>query len=225
MSDFLDRVGRIAEWTAVSNLTNRAVNAGCEKVGDMWKNRKEKKHKSHGPPSRDAAAAAATPPPPGQPYQQGPYPPYSPQQQASYMPPAPPMPGNQLLVSINHFEGPNQWGPLIAVLECNHQRYQTPLGQAQQQFAFPVYQFDYDQLFVWIQTENQAQTIAHGEIPVRVLLNNNQAWSPAQQRWIPLRDQYNGPAGQLLINFEYRSQYASSPSMHGYPAPPPYSYQ
>ena len=127
----------------------------------------------------------------------------------------------QLLVTVSHAEGLNQWGPLIAIIECNHQRYQTSLGQFQQQFTFPIHQYDYDQLFVWIQTEYQQQTIAHGEIPVRFLLDDNNKWSP-QQRWIPLRDHYNGPAGQVLVTVEYRASYPSASQTPG--PPPPYGY-
>ncbi|CAF0944503.1 unnamed protein product [Adineta ricciae] len=223
MSDFLGRVGQIAEWAAVSNLTNRAVNAGCDKVGELWRHRKDNKHGSHG----KSANVASTPQMP--PQSQMPYSPSQPQQasyaQASPMPPPPSMGNGQLLISVQHIDGLNQSSPLMVILECNHQRYQTSLGQYQQQFTFPVYQFEYDQLFVWVQTEYQQQTIAHGEVPVRFLLNNTNTWSPQQQqqRWIPLRDQYNGPCGQLLVNIEYNANYAPSPYMPG-PAPPPYSY-
>ena len=220
MSGFLGNIGHITEWVVVSNLENRAVNAACDKAQGLWNNRKKNKHHSH------AASASPVPSPPPPIQSQTNYPPpytqYQPQQ-ASYMPPPPPSMGNnQLLITVNNVEGLNQWGPLIVVMECNHQRHQTTTEQFQQQFSFPIYQFDYDQLFVWIQTQNQQQTIAHGEIPIRVLLNSNN-WSPQQQRWIPLRDPYNGPAGQILVNVEYKGNYSSAQQMPG-PPPPPYPY-
>ncbi|CAF0867250.1 unnamed protein product [Rotaria sp. Silwood1] len=226
MSDFLGRAGRITEWVVISNLENRAVNAACDKAQDWWKNRKNNKHDSH--------ASSASPVPPPQPlpsqsqtkYPISPSPQYQPQQ-ASYGPPPPvpfpPSMGNgELLISVNHIDGLNQWGPLTVIMECNHQRYQTSSGQYQQQFSFPVYQFDYDQLFIWIQTEYQQQTIANGDIPIRILLNNNNNWTPQQQRWIPLRDYYNGPAGQLLVNIEYKINYPPTQQIPG--PPPPYPY-
>jgi hypothetical protein len=132
------------------------------------------------------------------------------------------MGSGELFLSVNHVEGLNQRGPLIVVVECNYQRYQIPFNQFQQRFAFPINQFDYDQLSIWIQTEYQQQTIAHGEIPVRILLNNNNNWTPQQQRWIPLRDNYNAPAGQILVDFEYKTNYSPAQQMPG--PPPPYSY-
>ncbi|CAF0986464.1 unnamed protein product [Rotaria sordida] len=230
MSDFLGRAGRITEWVVISNLENRAVNAACDKAQDWWKNRKHNKHDSH--------ASSASPIPPPQPSPQTIYPKPSPQyqplqasygppQQTSYGPPQPaPFPPSmgygELLISVNHIDGLNQWGPLIVIMECNHQRYQTSLGQFQQQYSFPIYQFDYDQLCIWIQTEYQQQTIAYGNIPIQILLNNNNNWTPQQQRWIPLRDYYNGPAGQLLVNIEYKMNYPSTQQTPG--PPPPYPY-
>ncbi|CAF2509929.1 unnamed protein product [Rotaria sp. Silwood2] len=227
MSDFLGRVGRITEWVVISNLENRAVNAACDKAQGWWKNRKHNQQDSHG--------SSASPVPPPQPspsqsqtkYSTSPPPPQFQPQQVSYGPPPPaPFPPSmgcgELLISVNHIDGLNQWGPLIVIMECNHQRYQTPLGQYQQQFSFPVYQFDNDQLLIWIQTEYQQQTIAHGDIPIRILLNNNNNWTPQQQRWIPLRDYYNGPVGQLLVNIEYKINYPSTQQIPG--PPPPYPY-
>jgi len=228
MSDFLGRIGNITEWVVVSNLENRAVNAACDKTQNWWKNRKHNKHDSH------AAPAGSVPPPPP-PSSKSPttYPsplPQYPPPQASYMAPPPPVPpsigSGQLLITVNHVEGLNQWGPLIVIIECNYQRYQITFSQFQQQFTFPVNQFDYDQLSIWIQTEYQQQTIAHGEIPIRILLNNNNNWtSQQQQRWIPLRDPYNAPAGQLLVSAEYRANYSPAQQMSGPPGPPPpYAY-
>ena len=222
MSDFLGRVGRITEWVVVSNLENRAVNAACDKAQGWWSHRKDKKH-------GDRPASGAPPPAhvPSHTKSATSYPHVEPPQ-AAYMPPAsqyPPtsMGCSHLSIAVNHVEGLNQWGPLMVIIECNQQRYQTSLSQAQQQFTFPVYQFDYDQLFVWVQAESQQQTVAHGEIPVRILLNNNNTWTGQQQRWIPLRDQYNGPAGQVLVNFEYKTAYPSMQSAAGPSPPPPYS--
>jgi hypothetical protein len=229
MSHFLGNIGQITEWVVVSNLENRALNAGINKAQGWWHDRKQHKH------DRQPGSNTPTPPPPSQ--SQTKYPALSPQyppqqasympppQQASYMPPPPPpsMGSGQLLITVNHVEGLNQRGPLIVVIECNYQRYQIPFSQFQQQFTFPINQIDYDQFLVWIQTEHQQQTVAHGEIPVRVLLNNNQ-WNSQQkqQRWIPLRDHYNGPAGQILISAEYRGNY--SPGQQGPEPPPPYPY-
>ena len=144
------------------------------------------------------------------------------------MPPPPPMGNGQLIISINQIDGLSQWGPLLVVIECNYQRNVVPFSQFQQQFTFPIHQIDYDQVLFWIQTEYQQQTVAHGEIPVRILLNNNNnnqwAAQQQQQRWIPLRDNYNGPAGQLLVNIEYRTNYSSGPPMAQGPPPPPYPY-
>ncbi|CAF0715271.1 unnamed protein product [Adineta steineri] len=226
MSDFLGRIGQITEWVVVSNLENRAVNAAVDKTQDWWKNRKQnKRHDSH-PASVNQGPISSPPPlpppPPSQP--QASYPQYQPQQ-PYYQPPPPPtsMGGGQLLLSVNHIEGLNQWGPLVAIIECNQQRNQITLGQFQQQFSFPIYQFDYDQLFIWIQTEHQQQTIAHGEIPVRILLNNNNNWSAQpQQRWIPLQDNSNGPSGQVLVNIEYQPNSSSVQPKSG--PPPPYGY-
>lgn len=227
MSDFLGRAGRITEWVVISNLGNRAVNAACDKTQDWWKNRKQGKHHQHG------GSGTATPPQPPAPVQsQAKYPDPSaqqyPPQQGFYMPPPPPPPpmgGGQLIISVNQVDGLNQWGPLLVIIECNYQRYTIPFSQFQQQFTFPINQIDYDQVLLWIQTEHQQQTIAHGEIPVRILLNsnNNNQWNPQQQRWIPLRDNYNGPAGQLLVTSEYRTNYSSASSSSQGP-PPPYPY-
>ena len=221
MSDFLGRVGRITEWVVVSNLENRAVNAACDKAQGWWKNRKHDKNNN-----RAAVAAPPPPPPPSQPhYAKYPEPTSQyPPQQASYMASPPPTStgSGQLLLTVNQVDGLNQWGPLVVIIECSYQRYHIPFNQFQQQFTFPINQFDYDQVLIWIQTEYQQQNIAHGEIPVRILLNNNTNWSPQQQRWIPLRDQYNGPAGQLLVSAEYRTDYSSGQQMPG--PPPPYSY-
>lgn len=221
MSDFLGRVGRITEWVVISNLENRAVNAACDKAQDWWKNRKHEKHDKHAasatpviPPTSSGVSQANYPAPPIQPYQP---------QQACYASPLPPVPfapsmgHNELFITVNHVDGLSQWGPLIVIIECNHQRYQTKLGEFQQ-FSFPVYQFDNDQLVIWIQTEYQQQTIASGNIPIRVLLNNNNTWTPQQQRWIPLRDYYNGPVGQLLVTVEYKLNH---PPLQQNPGPPP----
>lgn len=220
MAGFVDNIGRITEWVVVSNLENRAVNAACDKAQGWWKNRKHEKHEKHG---SHAASSSPVPPPPSQsqPQYPAPFPQYS-SQQASYMPPPPSMGGGQLLITVNQVEGLNQWGPLVVIIECNYQRYQIPFKQFQQQFIFPINQFDSDQLFIWVQTEQQHQTIAHGEIPIRVLLNNNNNSASQQQRWIPLRDNYNGPSGQLLINIEYKGNYSPAQQMPG--PPPPYSY-
>lgn len=232
MSDFLGRVGRITEWVVISNVENRAVNAACDKAQDWWKNRKNKKHHDKhqqdvphqtvpAPSDTKSTAAAAD------------YP--SQQHASSYMAPPPPLtpsgpsmgPG-QLSISVNYVDGLNQWGPLIVIFECNHQRYHINAGQQQQQqkYSFPIYQFDYDQLLVWIQTEYQSQTIAHGEIPIRILLNGNNGWISLQQRWIPLRDQYNGPSGQVSVNIEYSAPYSTMGSASGASPvpPPPYPY-
>jgi hypothetical protein len=227
MSDMLGRFGQITEWVVVSNLENRAVNAACDKAQGWWHNRNKDKHHSHtasAGPTPPPPVAAAPPPVQSQINYPTSYAQYQPQQ-ASYMPPPPPpsMGNDQFSISVNHVEGLNQWGPLIVIIECNHQRYQTTLGQSQQQFSFPIYQFNNDQLFIWIQTEHQ-QTIAQGDIPVRVLLNNSNNWSPQQQRWIPLRDQYNGPAGQLLVNIEHKANYSPAQQMPGPGPPPPYAY-
>jgi hypothetical protein len=227
MSNFLGNIGHITEWVVVSNLENRAVNAACDKAQGWWHDRKQHKHHSHAasnnppppPPPQSEAKYPAPPPPQSEAKYPAPSPQYAPQQ-ASYMPPPPSMGAGQLLISVNHIEGLNQWGPLIVVIECNYQRYQIPFNQFKQQFTFPVNQIDYDQFLVWIQTEQQQQTVAHGEIPVRVLLNNQ--WNTAQQRWIPLRDNYNGPAGQILINAEYKGNY--SPAQQNLGPPPPYGY-
>jgi len=221
MSDFLGRIGNITEWVVVSNLENRAVNAACNKAQGWWHDRKHHKHDSRAAP---IGPTSPQPPPQSQTKYPAPSPQYPPQQ-ASYMPPPPPPPSmgsGQLLINVSHVEGLNQRDHLIVVIECNYQRYQIPFNQFQQQFTFPINQFDSDQLFIWVQTEYQQQTIAYGDIPVRVLLNNNNNWSPQQQRWIPLRDQYNGPAGQLLVNIEYRANYSPAQQMSG--PPPPYSY-
>lgn len=227
MSDFLGRVGRITEWVVVSNLENRAVNAACDKAQGWWHDRKHKKRDSH------AVASASSVPPPlppshGQAKYHASSPQYPPQQSPYVSSPPQPLPpsmnGGQLLITVNQVDGLNQWGPLIVILECNYQRYPISFNQFQQQFTFPINQFDYDQLSIWIQSEYQQQTIAHGEIPVRILLNNNSNWSSQQQqqRWIPLRDQYNGPAGQLLVNAEYITNYNPAQQMSG--PPPPYGY-
>jgi hypothetical protein len=226
MSDFLGRIGRITEWVVVSNLENRAVNAACDKAQDLWKNRQQKKHDKRATPASSfpSTASAILPAAPFDQYGQG-------NQAASYMPPAPPaIVGNgQLLITVNHVDGLNQWGPLVVILECNHQRHHISLSQShqqqQQQLSFPVYRFDSDQFFVWIQVAHQSQTIAHAEIPVQVLLNGNAGWAPVQQRWIPLRDHQNGPAGQVLVNVQYHMACAPMPHVSGgAPAPPPYSY-
>ncbi|CAF0737095.1 unnamed protein product [Adineta steineri] len=221
MSDFLGRIGQITEWVVVSNLENRAVNAAVDKTQDWWKNRKQNKHHDSHSASVNQGPISS-PPPPSQP--QASYPQYQPQQPYYQPPPPPPtsMGGGQLLLSVNHIEGLNQWGPLVAIIECNQQRNQITLGQFQQQFSFPIYQFDYDQLFIWIQTEHQQQTIAHGEIPVRILFNNNNNWTAQQQRWIPLRDNSNGPSGQVLVNIEYQPNSSSAQPKSG--PPPPYGY-
>lgn len=230
MSDFLGRAGRITEWVVISNLENRAVNAACDKAQDWWKNRKHKKDHPHDAPPN----ATSPPPPPVQPPAKYPdpppqYPPAQyPPQQGYYMPPPPPMGNGQLIISVNQIDGLTQWGPLLVVIECNYQRYTIPFSQFHQQFTFPVHQVDYDQVLFWIQTEYQQQTVAHGEIPVRILLNDNNSQWPAQQqqqRWIPLRDNYNGPAGQLFVSAEYRTNYSSTPTMsQAPPPPPPYPY-
>ena len=227
MSDFLGRVGRITEWVVVSNLENRAVNAACDKAQNWWSHRKDKKHGDH--PASDAPPLAHVP---SHPMSATSYPHVEPSQ-ATYMAPtshysSTSMGCSHLSIVVNHVEGLNQWGPLVVIIECNQQRYQTSLSQAQQRFTFPVYQFDHDQLFIWIQLESQQQTVAHGEIPVRILLNNNNngTGQQQQQRWIPLRDQYNGPAGQVLVNVDYKTAYPpmqSAAAAAGPSPPPPYS--
>lgn len=239
MSDFLGRVGRITEWVVISNVENRAVNAACDKAQDWWKNKKNKKnHNKHHQDVPQQTAGSLPPDTKSMAAEAAAYPSYPPQQQApSYMaPPPPPPPGpsmgpGQLAINVNYVDGLNQWGPLIVILECNHQRYHINLGQQQQQqqqqkYSFPIYQFDYDQLLVWIQTEYQSQTIAHGEIPIRILLNGNNGWTPSQQRWVPLRDQYNGPSGQVSVNIEYSAPYSTMVSASGASSvpPPPYPY-
>lgn len=227
MSDFLGRVGRITEWVVISNLENRAINATANKTESWWKNRKAKKAASKNNSANAVPPTQSPLPPQSQAYYAAPPPQYQPPQ-ASYAPPPPPLPppstgSAQLLITLDHLDGLNQWGPLIVIMECNYQRYQTSLENSQQQFLFPIHQFDNDILYIWVQTQYQQQLVAQGEIAVRILLNNYNGWAPPEQRWIPLRDQNYGSVGQLVVTAQYGQNNSPPPlpqqNMPNSPAP------
>ncbi|CAF1264886.1 unnamed protein product [Didymodactylos carnosus] len=202
------------------------------------------------PPQAVAAAAQPTyvPPKPDQPaflldqsqqqynpYQQQQYPP----QPQYYNSPQPLMngPPSQLIVTIQcvqdlHTINYNQQFPMMpyVILECNYQRHQTsPLYQSgtqwissgTSQFIFPLNNIEMDRFFVWIQDgQNQQNLLARGEFSVRWLFDNSRG---QQQQWLPLRNQYDQPAGQILVSIDYKQ---NTPSNNNFPLPyqppPPY---
>ena len=220
----MERLKNITTFVVVSNLENRALNAGINKAGKWWKNRKK---------SDESAGASAAP-----------------MEEPKIIPNRPSVPllgaVGQLLITI--LRGRDLHESRLAaigasaslsidderpfvIIECNQQRFQTlpaesySTAQSPQwtsdngPFAFNIYNVHQDRLMVWVQKanpvalvkRNEPKTIGTCDIQIQQLLTEEEAW-------IPLRKD-NKPAGQILIRIEFRSNNQHPPP----PSPPPYN--
>lgn len=213
----MDRVAGITEFVVISNLENRALNAGINKAQQWWKNRHNNDNNHY----------------PNEPINN--IPTSSPNRITS--PPIGVIPG-QLLITIlrgqdlhesrlSMISASASERPYV-VIECNQQRFQT--GQADSNstnrnpqwslnngsFGFNIFNPDNDRLTIWIQQQdslrvmkrNESKVLGICEINVNRLINHEQVW-------VPLRKD-NKPVGQVLLQIAFLPKNNLSP-------PPPYS--
>lgn len=200
----MDRFKSITEFVVVSNLENRALNAGINKAQNWWRNH----HKHEGPVPNGEEAKAI------------PHQPVVPLLGAS----------GRLVITILHGQDMHESRltmlsasasasmeterPFV-VIECNQQRFQTAPAEANSTaqnpqwltnngpFSFNIYNVHQDRLMIWVQKANSIPLLKRSEpkvlgtcnILVQELVNNKEAWLPL------IKD--NKPAGQVLIRSEF----------------------
>jgi hypothetical protein len=190
----MDRLGYITEFVVVSNLENRALNAGINKAQNWWRNH----HNNNNEPIRknDNTPQLASAP-------------------IGVIP-------GQLLITVLRAQdlhesrlsmlgasaSPSE-RPYV-VIECNQQRFQTTQADSNSTnrnpqwrsnngpFGFNIFNPYGDRLTVWVQQDslrlmkqNGPKMLGMCEINVSQLIGQEQAW-------IPLRKD-NKPAGQVLL--------------------------
>jgi len=210
----MDKLINITEFVVVSNLENRALNAGINKAQNWWKNR----HNDNAPirvnqgasPRRMETPVQVAPPRVIE----------TPGQFAS--PRIMELPGqltitillaqdlHESLLSAFAASAPIAERPYV-VIECNQQRFQTIQADSNSTnrnpqwtsgngpFNFKISNADVDHLTVWIQQQeslrvlkrNEPKMLGMCEINVKRLIDQEQVW-------LPLRKD-NKPAGQVLL--------------------------
>ena len=198
----MDNLKNITEFVVISNLENRALNAGISKAQNWWKNR----HSSTQPEkvehsSRTPVASA----------------------------PIGTIPGQLLItvlqgrdlhesrLSMITASASSTERPYV-VLECNQQRFQTASADSNSSnrnpqwqvnngpFGFNVFNPHADRVTIWVQQQdslrmmkrNEPKTLGMCEINVSQLIEQEQAW-------LPLRKD-NKPVGQILLQIAFASK-------------------
>lgn len=198
----MDRVAGITEFVVISNLENRALNAGINKAQKWWKNRH---NNSQNQPINNIDDININ------------------TNQINA-----PSIGNtrgQLLITILHgqdlhesrlsiISGNSSERPYV-IIECNQQRFQTSPADTNSTnrnpqwstnngpFEFNIFNPNNDRLTIWIQQHDALRAMKRSEpkmlgtceINVKQLINH-------QQIWLPLRKD-NKPAGQILLRIVY----------------------
>lgn len=187
----MDRVKNITEFVVISNLENRALNAGISKAQNWWKNR-------HNKDSEVAAIAQPVSIPIGE---------------TCGRLLLTVIRGQDLHES--RFASSSSSVRPCVVLECNQQRFQTSQAETYSSirnpewsnnngpFGFNIFQPNTDRLTVWLQqqdslrklTGNEIKTLGTCEITVNQLIGQEQVW-------IPLRKD-NKPVGQILLQIMF----------------------
>ena len=197
----------ITEFVVVSNLENRALNAGIGKAQNWWRNR----HQRDGPlpeAPRPVAAEASAPvleQSPGQFFLTV-------------------LRAQDLAESRLAMLGALPKELPYVVLECNQQRFQTlPADPSSSQrnpqwtrdngpFLFKASNVNFDRLTIWIQqTESLRVLKGHDAKILGVCEINLSQLQGQEQMWLPLRKD-NRPAGQVLIQLRFSSNERSSTS-------------
>lgn len=206
----MEQLKNITEFVVVSNLENRALNAGIGKAQNWWKNRHSGSESNKADQIPQAQTGSS---------------------------PLGPISG-QLLVTVLRAQDLHESRlSMIAasaaasdrpyvVIECNQQRFQTNQADANSNnrnahwssnngpFGFNIFNPHADRLTIWVQQQDslrvmkrgEPKMIGTGEINVIQLLGQ-------QQVWVPLRKD-NKPVGQVLLQINFIS--------HNDP-PPPYN--
>jgi hypothetical protein len=212
----MENLKNITEFVVVSNLENRALNAGINKAQNWWKNR----HNSNEPlPNEPQAIPQATLP-------------QATLSQAT-LPPFIGTPGQFMITILRGQDLHESRLSMIAasaserpyiIIECNQQRFQTMPADSNSTnrnpqwttgngpFGFNIYNLGADRLTIWVQQQeslrvlkrNESKMLGMGEINVRQLIDQ-------QQVWLPLRKD-NKPAGQVLLQIFVNSSNQSSAS-------------
>jgi hypothetical protein len=216
----MENLKNITEFVVVSNLENRALNAGISRAQNWWKNHnnRDDNNGNNPPPQRVNPI---------------------PQAQAAASPPIATVPG-QLLVTIVRGQDLHESRLSIltgatssssssehpyVVLECNNQRFQTAQADSQSSnrnpqwssnngpFGFNIFDPYVDRLVIWVQQDsfrmmkrNEPKTLAMGEINVSQLIGQ-------QQVWVPLRKD-NKPTGQILLQVTFYAKNDPPPPYH-----------
>ncbi len=203
----MEQLKYITEFVVVSNLENRALNAGIDKAQNWWRNR----HNNSPPDNR-----------------------INPIRQPQVATPRMRAIPGQLLVTV--LRGQDLHEPRLSmltgstsfsehpyvVIECNQQRFQTTQADSNSSnrnprwssnngpFEFDVFNAYADRLTIWIQQDsvhmikrNERKTLGMGEINISQLIGQRQIW-------LPLRKD-NKPAGQILLQITFFSNNDSPP--------------
>ena len=207
----MESIKSITEFVVISNLENRALNAGISKAQNWWRQRHQ----------------------PGEPHDQRP----TPVPEAT----AKPSIGLSGQLTITVLRGKHLAESRLAmlkassdrpyiVLEYNQQRFETERADSTSSsqdpqwssnngpFTFQIHNSHTDRLTLWVQQrdllhllkQNEPKLLGIGEINVQQLIGQTDVW-------IPLRKD-NRPAGQVLVRIHFRSHEKSVSSS----PPPPY---
>ena len=208
----MEGIKNITEFVVISNVENRALNAGISKAQNWWRQR------HHAGPSHDQRS---TPLP------------------EAVAQPSMGLSG-QLTITVLRAKhlAESRLAMIKAlsdrpyiVLEYNQQRFETERADATSSsqdpqwssnngpFTFQIHNLHTDRLTVWVQQrdvlhmlkKNEPKLWGIGEINVQQLIGQGDVW-------IPLRKD-NRPAGQVLVRIRFRSLEKSESSS----PPPPYA--
>jgi hypothetical protein len=220
----MDRLAEITEFVVVSNLENRAINAGINKAQNWWKNR----HNSADPVYSPRPEPMYSPRPDPM-YTPQPEPKYTPRPEPKVIPqdaspPIDPVPG-QLLITVisaqdlresrlSMITGSSSERPYV-VVDCNQQRFQTMQADSHSSnrnpqwtsgngpFGFDIFNPTGDRVTIWVQQHDALRVIRHGQPKILGMCEVNVGQLIGQkQAWLALRKD-NRPAGQLLIRIVF----------------------
>jgi hypothetical protein len=203
----MDRFAEITEFVVISNLENRALNAGINKAQQLWRNRHNNNNNNINQPINNVDGipqVPSAPPPPPIRINRG--------RIFITILRAQDLQGSRLSMLTSSASSPER--PYI-VIECNQQRFQTTQADSKSTnqnpqwssnngpFGFNIYNPNSDRLTVWIQQQdlfhvmkrNGTKMLGMCEINVGQLIDQERAW-------LPLRKD-NKPAGQVLIEIVF----------------------